>query len=186
MATTLKKKVDTSTDEKKVPVTKEAGGIHHPLLGLRQEVDNLFDNFFSSFSLGPFGRTRFEFDPFRKAGRHLGLTEGLLPDMDVRQTGDEFRVSVELPGMGEDDFDITIENGSLIIKGEKEEKKEEDTGDRYVSERRYGSVYRSVPMPHNIDQNTIKATFEKGVLDVVVPMIKEPEATTRKIEVETR
>ena len=185
MSTTLKKKIETTTDEKKVPATKETRGIHHPLLGLRQEVDNLFDNFFSSFSLGPFGRTRFEFDPFRKAGRHLGLTDDLLPDMDVHQTDDAFRVSVELPGMGEDDFDITIENGSMIIKGEKEEKKEEKSGDRYISERQYGSVYRSIPLPRNINEDKIDATFEKGVLNITMPMIAEPEVTAKKIEVKT-
>ena len=185
MSTTLKKKIEPATDEKKTPVPKETGGVHHPLLGLRQEVDNLFDNFLSSFSLGPFGRTRFEFDPFRTAGRHLGLTDNLLPDIDVHQTDNTFHISVELPGMSDDDFDITIENGSMIIKGEKEEKKEEKAGDRTISERRYGSVYRSLPLPRNINEEEIDATFENGVLNITMPIVAEPEITTKKIKVKT-
>ena len=186
MSTALKNKSETTSGEKKIPVTKETGGLHHPLLGLRQEVDNLFDNFFSNFSLGPFGRTHIDFEPFRKAGRHLGLSDNLLPDMDVRQTDDTFQVSVELPGMDDDDFEITIENGSLIIKGEKEEKKEEKTGDRFVSERRYGSVYRSVPLPRNINEEDVQATFKKGLLEIAIPMMAEPENKAKKIEVKTR
>jgi len=186
MPTTRKKTQETLPENVNSPETKEMQGTHHPLLGLRQEVDNLFDNFLSNFSLGPFGRTHLEFDPFRRMGSHLGLVDELLPDMDVSETDKEFFVSVELPGMNKDDFDITIENGYLIIKGEKEEKREEEEGSRRISERRYGSVYRSVPLPRNVDEENVDATFEKGVLEIRLPIAAEPEEAAKKITVESR
>ena len=87
--------------KKDLPTSEDTHTGQHPLLGLRQEVDTLFDNFFSNFSLGPFGRYGADFDPFRKLGASLTHSHDLMPSIDVRETEKEFRISAELPGMDE-------------------------------------------------------------------------------------
>jgi HSP20 family protein len=66
----------------------------------------------------------------------------------------------------------------LTIKGEKQEEKEEQTKDRYVSERRYGSFRRSLEVPGSVDVDKIEANFKNGVLTVTMP--KSPEAQKKQ------
>lgn len=180
MSTALKKDLPTTEDKETRSVSLLA---QHPLLGLRQEVDSLFDNFFSSFSLGPFGRYRDEFDPFRKLGTALSSARGFMPSMDIKETEKEFQVSVELPGMEEADIELALSDGQLVIKGEKKEETKSDDEGHHLMERHYGSIYRSLPLPDGVDEDSVEATYDKGVLTVTLKKIESKKKTVKNIKI---
>lgn len=183
MSTALKKDLPISKDSETLPSSQVE---QHPLLGLRQEVDSLFDNFFSSFSLGPFGRDRDVFDPFRKLGSAMTLTHGFMPSMDIRETDKEYRVSAELPGMKESDIELSLVDGQLVIKGEKKEEITSDDEDPHLMERRYGSIFRSLPLPDGVDEDTVDATYDKGVLNVSLKKTESKKKAAKSIKVKAR
>jgi HSP20 family molecular chaperone IbpA len=75
---------------------------------------------------------------------------------------------------------------TLTIRGEKQEETEENTKDRYVSERRYGSFRRSLPIPDSVDINKIEANFKSGVLTVTLPKSADAEKKQKTIPVSTK
>ncbi|MDH5748797.1 MAG: Hsp20/alpha crystallin family protein [Rhodospirillales bacterium] len=172
-------KVKKSKETKDVSPAKESGGtslaervVQHPLLSLREEVDRLFDDFFSGFSLGPFGRHAFDLEPFRKIESRLPSFSGFFPRMDVGETDAEYTLTAELPGMDEKDIEITLSNGVVSIEGEKKEEKEEKKKDYRLMERHYGSISRSYRLPEEVNEDKAEATFEKGILVIKIPKTK--------------
>lgn len=119
--------------------------------------------------------------PSRWGGRMGDLLR--VPDADVMETENELRVVVELPGMKAQDVNVDLENNVLTITGEKrEERTEGDDKDRWhLSERRYGRFTRSFVLPREVEQDSIDARFEDGVLTVTIP--KSEQAKRRRIEV---
>jgi HSP20 family protein len=102
--------------------------------------------------------------------------------MDVRETGEEYQVIAELPGVTSDDVEVTVENGVLSISGEKKEEVEEGAGtDRHLYERRYGRFQRNFSLPRSVDAENVKANFENGLLRVSLP--KAAVAKPRKIKI---
>lgn len=105
---------------------------------------------------------------------------GPVPPMNVSENEKDYTVTLDAPGLEENDFDIQLMGGRLIISGERrwrEEKKEKE----YVRvESQYGSFSRSIDLPDGAgtDTDQIRATYDKGVLKVVVPKA-EPTPTTR-------
>lgn len=108
---------------------------------------------------------------------------GWTPAVDVRETGDEYLVIAELPGMSPDNVEVTVENGVLSISGEKKEEFEEGDkrSDRHVYERRYGRFQRNFSLPRSVDADGVKAEFENGLLRVTLP--KAAVAKPRKIKI---
>jgi len=183
MPTALKKDLPKTKKTKAPPASQEE---QHPLLGLRQEVDSLFDNFFSNFSLGPFARYRDDFDPFRKIGAALTPSHGFMPSMDVKETDKEFRVSAELPGMDEGDIELSLADGQLVIKGEKKEETKTDEEGHHLMERHYGSIYRSLAMPEEVDEDSVEATYDKGVLTVTLKKMESKKKAAKSVKIKTR
>lgn len=89
--------------------------------------------------------------------------------MEISEQADEYRINAELPGMDEKDVEVKLANGSLIIKGEKKEEKNESRKEYHLSERRYGSFERAFRLPREVDPEKIQARFSKGVLQVQLP-----------------
>ena len=107
------------------------------------------------------------------------------PAMNVEETEDELRLSAELPGLEEGDFEITTDGDLLTIKGEKKfESASEDNGRRRV-ERSSGSFERSFRVAWEIDPETVKAVYKNGVLDLVLPKPEEEQPQVRTIPVTT-
>lgn len=120
-------------------------------------------------STGSFWPTFYE--PFRMMGTRLA--DWLSPAAEASQTGDAYRIAVELPGVAEDDIHVTVEDGVLQIKGEKKTEREEKGDTWYFSERQFGSFSRSFRLPTDADAGGVKAEMKDGVLTVTVP--KKPE-----------
>lgn len=165
---------EPKTEDAKTPATSERL-MQHPLLTLREEVDHLFDNFFSGFALGPFGHgpDRLQTSALRRfENAFAGLStpfEGLHIKADVRETEDAFLIDAEIPGLDESDIDVTAQDGMLTISGHKKEETKKDEDDYHLSERHYGSVKRSFPLPGGIDLGKTKAKYKNGVLTVTMP-----------------
>jgi len=105
------------------------------------------------------------------------------PAVNVSETEKEISVDAELPGLEAKDVDVSLDNGSLVIKGEKKFEGEEKKDNYHRIERSYGSFSRSVPLPAKVNPKGIKARFEKGVLHVTLPKA-EPSQPAQKIKIE--
>jgi HSP20 family protein len=92
---------------------------------------------------------------------------GLAP-LDVAETKDAVEIATELPGLGEEDVEVTVEGQSVVIAGEKKSQSEKTEKDWHVVERSYGAFRRVVPLTFMPDAAAIQATFDKGVLHVKV------------------
>ena len=92
-----------------------------------------------------------------------------LPSVDVNETDTELAVSMEVPGLDREDLDLTITPQGLIVRGEERDEREERRRDTYVTERRYGSFVRTVPLPPGLDVDRAEARVERGVLTVRFP-----------------
>lgn len=106
------------------------------------------------------------------------------PSIDVDREGGELVVIADLPGVDGDDIDVAIDGGILTIRGEKTDEKEISEDDRYVRERSYGKFHRHITLPDGVDPDEMKATYEKGVLTVRVPLPVERTQEPRHIPVE--
>jgi HSP20 family protein len=109
---------------------------------------------------------------------------GWMPAVDVFEKADKFVVKAELPGMKEDDIDVSVVGETLSIRGEKKTETEVKEEDYYRCERSYGNFYRSIPLPPNVDANKIEASFDDGVLEVTLP--KSAKIKPKKIAVSAK
>jgi HSP20 family protein len=103
------------------------------------------------------------------------------PALDISERKDAYVVTVEVPGVKADDLDITLEDGLLTIQGERHFTQESTEQQFHRVERRYGSFRRSITLPSQVQADAIEASFEDGVLEVIVP--KAEEARPKKITV---
>jgi HSP20 family protein len=104
-----------------------------------------------------------------------------LPAFDVAETAEEVVVKAELPGVDVKDIDITLTDGLLTIKGEKQKEKEDKQEHYHRVERLYGSFSRSFGLPAGVKADAIDAKYKDGVLTVSLP--KAEEVKPKRIEV---
>ena len=122
---------------------------------LQGEMNRLFDTFFGTRANG------------NAAGRRW------VPAMDLMETDDAFVVKADLPGLERDDVSVEIKDNVLSISGERKAEHTEDQ-DGYVRvERSYGSFARTFQLPDGVDPDAVKASFDKGVLEVRIPKPEE-------------
>lgn len=132
-----------------------------PNQNLRREIDRLFEDVW---------------------GRG-GSARSWMPSVDVRESEKAITLEFELPGIRAENIDIMSENGVLTVRGEKREERkegEEDEGRYHVVERSYGEFIRSFQLPPGVDEESIEADFDNGVLTVKVP---KSETQSRRISI---
>ena len=111
------------------------------------------------------------------------VTSRWSPAVDIKEEADRFLITADLPGVDPKDIEITMENGVLAIKGERQsEAREEKEGYKRV-ERVSGSFYRRFSLPDTADAERIEAKGKDGVLEVILP--KHEKVQPRKIEVKS-
>jgi HSP20 family protein len=106
---------------------------------------------------------------------------GLLP-AELIERGDELIVRLEAPGLDSRDFDLQVIENMLVIRGRKEVEREEQNGDYLLMERAYGSFERAIPLPNEVDETAARASYRRGVLQIVLP--KSARAQRRRIDIE--
>jgi HSP20 family protein len=109
------------------------------------------------------------------------MTTAWAPALDISERKDAYLVTVEVPGVEPEDLDITMEDGLLTIKGERQFTSESSEQQFHRVERRYGAFRRSITLPAQVQADHIEATFDNGVLQIVVP--KAEEAKPKRIQV---
>lgn len=106
-----------------------------------------------------------------------------VPPVDVVEEPERLLFRAEIPGVSKEDIDIKVENGTLILRGEKKQEREVEGETAHRVERFYGSFTRSFALPASIDAEKIQARYKDGVLEVVLP--KAELAKPRKIQILT-
>jgi HSP20 family protein len=106
------------------------------------------------------------------------------PSVDVEETDAAILVKADLPGVDAKDVEVTVQNSTLILRGEKKEEKEEKGKNYHRVERFTGSFYRSVPLPTEADTAGVTATSAKGVVTVTIP--KKPGAQAKRVPVQSK
>jgi len=137
---------------------------------MRGEMDRLFDRFEHGIPRWP--------SLFLQGNGAI-----VMPELDVKENADSITVEAELPGVDDKDVSVTFANGTLTIKGEKKQSKEETKENYYLAERSYGAFERALRLPESVDDTKIEAKFDKGVLKIKAS--KNPEAirAERKIQI---
>ena len=133
-----------------------------PLSHLRNQINRVFDDFVGESWLTP----------------RREMAAGFWPQVDVTETDNEIKVSADIPGVEPKDIDVSVEDGMLIIKGEKKYEREEKEKGQYRMERSYGSFERAIELPAEVDESKAKAEFKKGVPRLTLP--KRPGAPSRR------
>lgn len=135
---------------------------------LQRQIDDLFEDFASGF---------------RPALLGGDMERMLMPSIDVHEADGKVIVSTELPGVKEEDVDISVDGDMLTISGEKKSMMESGKADQYRSERVYGKFARTIELPFDIDPEKVDARFENGVLTLTIERPQEAAEKQRKIPI---
>ncbi|MHA7834858.1 MAG: Hsp20/alpha crystallin family protein [Algiphilus sp.] len=150
----------------------------HPLARMHQEMDRLFEDVFPSFGMPG----HYTHGGLPQPGSRLA---GLLrPQLDISENDTGYTITVEIPGVERDDVDISVEDGTLLIRGEKRQSEEHHASDFHAIERSYGRLQRVLDLPEDADEAQIAARFKDGVLSVHVPRRADASQRGRRIEVQ--
>ncbi|MFN3614415.1 MAG: Hsp20/alpha crystallin family protein [Rubrimonas sp.] len=151
-------------DEPARPETQD-----NPIAVLQREMNQVFEGFWNRF-----GKS------FGVLDWPWGHSEA---KSDVVQTDNAIEISIELPGMSMEDVEVTVTDDLLTVKGEKKIERQEEKKGYYLSERSYGAIWRTIPLPPGTDGSKAEATFRNGVLTVRLPQTPEAQARVKHIEV---
>ncbi|HUB18478.1 MAG TPA: Hsp20/alpha crystallin family protein [Acidobacteriaceae bacterium] len=121
------------------------------------------------------------FQEFNRSDADGMSTAAFVPPVDIYEDEHKIVLKLEVPGMKENDLDIQIENNVLTVKGERKFEKEEKEENFHRIERRYGSFYRSFTVPNTVNPDSVKASYEAGILRLELE--KRAEAKPKQIKV---
>ncbi|MDO3378296.1 Hsp20/alpha crystallin family protein [Geoalkalibacter halelectricus] len=142
-----------------------------PLWSLRRDLNEIFERFSRSFGGGG------------ELMEREDLWGGLFPAVDVAETDKEVLVTAELPGLDEKDIDVSLSGGYLSIRGEKKAEKENKEEQYYRKESYYGSFQRTIPLPAEVVEDQVEATYKKGMLKVKLPKSPAAQKERKKISI---
>jgi len=147
------------------PPSFGAWGPFEEVADLRKRMDEIFGEFF--------GQTPFA----------MAATEAVWsPLVDVHETKEGLLLQVELPGVKQEDIQVSMVGDTLTLKGERKRETEVKEDSYHRIERSYGTFQRSIVLPSVVDPNRVKATYREGVLEIQLP--KKEEAKPKEIKVE--
>lgn len=139
------------------------------LNAVRERMDRIFNDYGSTV---------------RETGEEEPLHTSWVPSVDVWEDSNTIRLRAELPGLTSDDVELVVEDNRLIIRGEKTLRQDEGDGQYRRVEARYGAFYRSFPLPNVVNQESIDASFDNGVLEVTLPKLEA--AKPKRIELKVQ
>jgi len=121
------------------------------------------------------------FQDFNRGQDELTTTTSFVPAVDVYEDEHKVTLKLEIPGISQEDLDISLENNTLTVRGERKFEKEEKEENFHRIERRYGSFARSFSLPSTLDPESVQANYENGVLKI--ELAKREEAKPKQIKV---
>lgn len=119
------------------------------------------------------------FDPFQEMEQLLGLPgerATFLPDFEIKETKDTYVFKADVPGVKEDDLDISVTGNRLMITGKREAEQQHEDDTYYAYERSYGTFTRNFTLPEDANAECVRAELKDGVLSLVVPKKEEKKA----------
>ena len=137
----------------------------NPIATLQREMNHVFENFWN------------------RVGQFEWPWSSGEAKSDVVETDNAIEISIELPGMEMKDIEVTVSDDMLTVKGEKRIERQEEKKGYYLSERSYGAIYRTIPLPPGVDGEKAQASFKNGVLTIKLPQSPEAQAKVRKIAI---
>lgn len=149
------------------------GDAYDPFWNFQSEMNRLFDDFFTDLPSAP------------RWGERGLVAETFTPRVDVSETDKEVIVSAELPGIDEKDISVEMDDDAIVIRGEKQEEKEDKGKNWYSREQSYGSFHRVINLPASVKDDKAKAKFKKGVLTITIPKQEEEQAKRKAIAIES-
>lgn len=169
----FKKEQEENHPDSSLPVHRGQSGMGNvwsasPVLRLHREIDRLFDEAFRGFGFPSLAMPRI-------ATNWPAL---LRPAVDIQETNNQYKISLEVPGVDEGDIQITLDKDVLTVRGEKRQEQEKKEGGFHRVERSYGSFQRTLNLPEDANQDAIKASFRNGVL--IITIDKRETALSRK------
>jgi HSP20 family protein len=136
----------------------------HDYRRLQKEINRLFEN-----------------QP--PAGESSGATADWIPAVDIDEYADRFVLRTDLPGVEPGNIEVSVENDTLTLRGERPRPAADETVKHRKQEAMYGHFYRRFTLPDTIDADNVRATGSNGVLEIHIP--KHPQPQRRRINVET-
>jgi len=133
---------------------------------IQNEMNRLFNTFFDA--------------PAPASGATTSLRRWI-PAMDLVETQDDFVLRADLPGLSEGDVNIELEDNVLTLSGERKSEHEENKEGYYRVERAWGTFSRSLTLPEGVNADAVKASFDRGVLEVRIP--KPEQRKPRKVAI---
>ena len=121
------------------------------------------------------------YEPIKKATQKIA--DWFAPRSDAAVTQEAYEISMELPGVAPGDVEIAVQDGMLIVSGEKRFEAEEVTKSYFFSEREYGAFQRTFRVPPDADQEAIDAEFKNGVLTIRIPKQRAQGGTPRRVAI---
>jgi len=121
------------------------------------------------------------YEPLRNIGQRVA--DWFAPRSDASALEDYYEINVELPGVKTEDVDVSIEDNSLVVRGEKRFEHEESGRTYFFSEREYGAFQRTFRLPPDVDSDKIDAEFRDGILCLKIAKRTTSQVAGRKIKV---
>ncbi|AEJ39799.1 molecular chaperone (small heat shock protein) [Sulfobacillus acidophilus TPY] len=140
--------------------------VRDPLVQLQNDMNDLFDRVFRGWGFYDTLDTRPLF----------------APALDVEEDDRHYYLHLDVPGVDIGDITVEVDNGALIISGEKRDEREKNSRRAHTSERYYGRFYREITLPQDADTEQLKAELKRGVLTVTIP--KNASSTRRAIPIQ--
>jgi HSP20 family protein len=141
------------------------------------DVERVFEDWFEDFWSKPFPRM------WRPSFARLRPLSFEAPTLDVYEQKDDLIVKAEIPGLTNEEIDITLEGDTLTIKGERKKEEEVKDEDFYRSERTYGAFSRSIELPVAVQSDKVTASFKNGVVEIRLPKTEEAKKNVVKVKV---
>ncbi|MDQ5827053.1 MAG: Hsp20/alpha crystallin family protein [Chloroflexota bacterium] len=140
--------------------------------------DRMFDSFFNR-ALGNWGGQT----TWGSGNISFNGMSTFTPAINLAESDREYRVTAELPGMDEQDIELSLHRDHLTIKGEKKQEHEEKGNGYHRVERSYGTFQRTIPLPQEVDAERVEANFQKGVLTITLPKLPEVQSGAKRIAI---
>ncbi len=153
------------------------------LMQLHSEMDHLFNRVWRSFAMPLSSRLM---DPSFSLGGGMFDASKLMDyraNLDISGNDQAYEVSIDLPGLSEDDLQIELNGNALIVKGQKEEKNEHNDQQYYRIERSVGAFQRTLSLPEDADREAISANMKNGLLVIQIPRKSLPKDKVKRISI---
>jgi HSP20 family protein len=167
---------EENKEHRNLPSGKDYGSMLHRM---QEDMEQMFNNMMNTLSL----RSGYESSMPLK-GPWTPLT--LKPSVDIVEHKDSYKITLEAPGVSQEDIKLEVSDHSLIISGEKQidrEERDDEGSNWHRIERAYGAFNRSLDLPEDADAENIKAVYDKGVLSITLPKKEQKSRKSRTVEI---